>query len=482
MVIYVVIFGTGLAVLTTAVQVFFDYRNEVDAIHGRMDLIRGSYLEMMAVSLWTFDETQIQIELEGLMALPDIKYVQVETSFGKRFERGTVPQRASLTRSFPLDHKDSAGVARLGRLRVDAGLEGVYHRLSERFLLILVTNAAKTFFTAIFILFIFQRFVTKHLGTMAAYARRLDLLNLDQPLTLDRAKSRHDQADELDEVTAALNNMRLSLQKGIDERNRAENEIRTLNASLEERVRERTSELRVRAAELEAVNRELASFGYSVSHDLRTPLRSIDGFSHILLEDYADKLDAEGQENLQTIRRATQRMGQLIDDMLMLSKLTRQEFRHSPVNLSALATAVADELKQANPERNGDFVIQPGLIADADANLMRIVFENLLGNAWKFTGREATARIEFGRTQQDDGTFYFVRDNGVGFDANGARMLFRPFQRLHHAAEFPGTGIGLATVQRCLDRHGGRIWAESAVGQGATFYFTLTGGSPLREE
>jgi light-regulated signal transduction histidine kinase (bacteriophytochrome) len=166
----------------------------------------------------------------------------------------------------------------------------------------------------------------------------------------------------------------------------------------------------------------------------------------------------------------------------MLSKLTRQEVRHSPVNLSALAATVANELKQANPERNGEFVIQPDLIADADDNLMRIVFENLLGNAWKFTGREATARIEFGRTQQNDGPVYFVRDNGVGFDTNDAQMLFRAFKRLHHGTEFPGTGIGLATVQRCLNRHGGRIWAESAVEQGATFYFTLTGGSPLREE
>jgi signal transduction histidine kinase len=257
------------------------------------------------------------------------------------------------------------------------------------------------------------------------------------------------------------------------ERKRAEEEIRQLNTELEERVRQRT-------AQLETANQELESFSYSVSHDLRAPLRSIDGFSRILQEDYGDKLDAAGKDSLTRVRAASQRMGHLIDDLLQLSRHTRSEMHRTQVNLSALARALADELQKTEPERRVEFMIEPNLVANADASLLRVVLENLLGNAWKFTGKQAAAKIEFGRTTRECASTFYVRDDGVGFNMGYADKLFGAFQRLHSTTDFPGTGIGLATVKRIIHRHGGRVWAESKPNQGATFYFTLP--EPSKEQ
>jgi PAS domain S-box-containing protein len=253
----------------------------------------------------------------------------------------------------------------------------------------------------------------------------------------------------------------------ITDQKSAEAEIRRLNAELEQRVIQRTSQLA-------AANKELEAFSYSVSHDLRTPLRSIDGFSLALLEDYGQQLDAVAQGYLNRIRQASQRMGQLIDDLLNLSRLTRGELDRQIVDLSGLVQAMAVELKRSEPERTAEFTIAPNQIVNADARLVRAMFENLLGNAWKFTAKKAETHIEFGVQLQVDGSkIYFVRDNGAGFDMAYAGKLFGAFQRLHTPQEFPGTGIGLATVQRIVNRHGGRIWAEGAVDRGAVFYFTL---------
>jgi signal transduction histidine kinase len=225
--------------------------------------------------------------------------------------------------------------------------------------------------------------------------------------------------------------------------------------------------------ELEYKNKELEAFSYSVSHDLRAPLRGIDGFSQALLEDYTDRLDATGQNYLSRIRAAAQRMGQLIDDMLLLSRVGRVQLEREPVDLSAMAHAVAEELKRHDPERLIELEIQPELVTHADRGLMRVLLDNLLGNAWKFTARTADARIDFKIQAHESGDLFLVRDNGAGFDMAHASTLFQPFHRLHAVTDFPGTGIGLATCRRILDRHGGRIWAEGAVGRGATVFFTL---------
>ncbi len=229
----------------------------------------------------------------------------------------------------------------------------------------------------------------------------------------------------------------------------------------------------LRTAQLEAANEELDAFSYSVSHDLRAPLRSIDGFSQALLEDGADGLDGQGKDHLHRIRAATQRMGLLIDDLLNLSRVTRAEIHAERLDISALARSIAAEFQKTQPERRMEFRIEDGLETTADARLLRLVLENLLGNAWKFTSKRASACIEFGKTHLNGAHAYFVRDDGAGFDPAYADKLFGAFQRLHAVTEFPGTGVGLATVQRIIHRHGGRVWAEGAVERGATFYFTL---------
>lgn len=225
--------------------------------------------------------------------------------------------------------------------------------------------------------------------------------------------------------------------------------------------------------ELEQANKELAAFSYSVSHDLRAPLRSIDGFSQALLEDYEDNLDAQGKDYLYRVRAATQRMGQLIDDLLALSRVTRAEMRYTQVDLSAMAKTIAGQIKEMDPERAVEFFIAEEVTAQGDASLLRVVLENLLNNAWKFTAKHTHAKIEFGVIQQDGQSVYFVRDDGAGFDMTYVDKLFKPFQRLHESTEFEGTGIGLATVQRIIHRHGGRVWTEGSVERGAIFYFTL---------
>jgi PAS domain S-box-containing protein len=252
----------------------------------------------------------------------------------------------------------------------------------------------------------------------------------------------------------------------ITERKRAEEAIHRLNAELEKRVRERT-------AELEAANKELEAFAYSVSHDLRAPLRGIDGWSLALAEDYGERLDERAQQYLDKVRSETQHMGLLIDDLLQLSRVSRTEMQREPVDLTSLARHIAAGLREGCPERQIEFVIEPGLRASGDARLLEVVLTNLLGNAIKFTSPRAEARIQFGRSGGDGTPVYYVRDNGVGFDMAYASTLFGAFQRLHKSSEFPGTGIGLATVQRIIHRHGGRVWADAQAGRGATFYFTI---------
>jgi PAS domain S-box-containing protein len=250
----------------------------------------------------------------------------------------------------------------------------------------------------------------------------------------------------------------------------------TERKQVEQRISKLNQELEHHAMELENAYKELESFSYSVSHDLRSPLQNIDNFSRVLMEDYANQLDAEGLDCVQRLRGSCQHMEDIIDALLTLSNMMRKELLVDHLDLTALANAVTVDLKQKNPDRLVDWVIAEGLTAEGDAQLLRVVLENLFGNAWKFTANRPRARIEFGALPQSNGArTYFVRDDGAGFDMARASNLFKPFKRLHDQSEFRGTGIGLATVQRVIHRHRGKIWAEGVVNHGATFCFTLTG-------
>jgi light-regulated signal transduction histidine kinase (bacteriophytochrome) len=255
----------------------------------------------------------------------------------------------------------------------------------------------------------------------------------------------------------------------------------TLRASLNilEDLRDAQSEIRTlneqRTAELLVANKNLEAFTYSVAHDLRSPLRALSGYSEALVEDYGDRLDETGRWYAERIQAATERMAALIDDLLNLSSVSRAELSLGPVNLSAEVAAIAGELQAREPGRRVRFVLQEGVWANADHVLIRTVLQNLIDNAWKYTAKRDSATIEFGTTATDDaGVCCYVRDNGAGFDPAFGGNLFQPFQRLHAVTEFPGSGIGLASVRRIIERHGGRVWAEGAVDRGATFYFTVS--------
>lgn len=252
----------------------------------------------------------------------------------------------------------------------------------------------------------------------------------------------------------------------IRRRIRAEQETRVINKNLETLIAERT-------AALEASNRELESFCYSVSHDLRAPLRHIDGYGRILLEDLQGRLGEEDKLYLERLRHATLKMESLIDDLLELSRVTRADLNRQKVDLSVMAREITTELDKASPVRDVEWHIGGGMWAQGDPLLLRVALVNLLGNAWKYTSGTAHAIVEFSAVRENDQMTFFIRDNGAGFSMDYSDKLFIPFQRLHREDQFEGTGVGLATVKRIIARHGGRIWAEAAVGHGATFYFTL---------
>jgi signal transduction histidine kinase len=257
----------------------------------------------------------------------------------------------------------------------------------------------------------------------------------------------------------------LVLAAAVAERKTAEGLVRSLNQELEHRVEERT-------AQLEGTNKELEAFCYSVSHDLRAPLRTIRGFSEVLIEQYKPQLDARGQDYLRRTCDAGLQMDKLIEDLLKLSRISRSEMQRAEINLSAIAQEIASDLARSEPNRKVEFTISPNIVAKGDERLLRTVIDNLLRNAWKFTQKRPEAHIEFGRSNGESSPF-FVRDNGVGFDMAYAGKLFGVFQRLHSQAEFTGSGVGLAIVQRVVNRHGGRVWADAKVNSGATIYFTL---------
>jgi len=312
-----------------------------------------------------------------------------------------------------------------------------------------------------------QRAVLNILEDSAAEKSRMEetqaaMLNILEDSAIEKSR--------LEEVQRAM----LNLLEDFDvERERTRGANKELRAALED--------LRRAKEAADAANRELEGFSYSVSHDLRAPLRAIDGFSLALMEDYYDLLDEDGRDSLQRVRNATKKMGQLIDDLLKLSRLTRGEMTIVPIDLTSIAKAVTAELQGMQPERHVVIRIAEGLVSRGDANLVKVAMQNLMGNAWKFTAKRQDAVIEVGSRAVGGTTAFYVRDNGAGFDMAYADKLFDTFQRLHSEKDYPGTGIGLSIVQRVVHRHGGSVWAEGAPDKGATFWFTLEGPVKIKK-
>ena len=327
---------------------------------------------------------------------------------------------------------------------------------------------------ALLLAFWMERFVTRPVLAIAQiarevvgkhdYSRRAAKLSEDEVGTLVDAFN--DMLTEIDRRTVELEGSNTKLAREIEERSRAEREVLRLNVQLEDRVRERT-------VQLETANKELEAFSYSVSHDLRAPLRSIDGFGQALVDDFAEQLPEPARRYLDRIRSSTKQMGLLIEGLLNLARVSRRPLELRPVDLSQLAKDVVNELRQRDPDRAVEVSVWDGMRAEGDPHLLHAVLENLVGNAWKFTSKQDKPRVEIGALKDRGHTTYYVRDNGAGFDMTYADKLFGAFQRLHAVSDYAGTGIGLATVQRIIHRHGGRIWAEAEVGKGAVFYFTL---------
>ncbi len=310
--------------------------------------------------------------------------------------------------------------------------------------------------------------VAREIGERRNFSLRAEKLSSDEIGGL--ADAFNNMLAEIEGATRDLQASKRDAERELAERRRAEQEVLRLNAELEQRVRERT-------AQLEYTNGELESFCYTVSHDLRAPLRAIDGFSQALIEDFPKDVPEEALRYLDRIRAATQRMGQLIEDLLNLSRVSRVELARRDVDVGELARQVATDLHVRDPSRAVEIVVWDEMHADADPRLLRAALENLMGNAWKFTGKVEQPRIEVGALRDNGRSTFFVKDNGAGFDMAYANKLFGAFQRLHSERDYAGTGIGLATVQRILHRHGGRIWADAKPGKGAVFFFTLEPGA-----
>ncbi len=588
LIIYVILFTSFITILDTALQLYRDYRNDITSIKDQLQQIEDVNLKSISESLWTADTHALNTQIEGLSHLRDIEYIEIRDNKKVWASIGKQKSGNTLSCHYPLLYSYRGQAHKIGILTVSASLDGIYQRLLDKFWIILISNAIKMFLVASFILFIFYRLITRHLLTIASFARNLKINQPEKPLALSRKQ--HKNVDELEIVVNAMNLMHRNMHEafgalkksedqvrllmdstaeaiyGIDkngrctfanpaclrflgyehidelagkvlhnlihhtypdgrpypekscpiyraarsgqyihiddevlwrrdgssfpveywshpinkdnriigavvtfidisERKHAEDELAKHRDHLEELVAERTSELT-------RINKELEAFSYSVSHDLRAPLRTIDGFSQAIQEDCIGQLDDTGISYLQRICAGAKRMGDLIDDLLSLSRVSRIGMTRTEVDLSLLARKSICKLQESDPQRKPEVKITDNIQAQGDAHLLEIVFDNLLSNAWKYTGKKPSAYIEFGVTEKEGNIVYYVKDNGAGFDMQYAGKLFGAFQRLH-GNEFEGSGIGLATVARIIHRHGGEVWAAAEPEQGATFYFTL---------
>jgi signal transduction histidine kinase len=461
---------SGVALLSACVA-FFLY----DQYTFREGLIRSLSAQAQiigsnSVSALTFNDPQAaDTTLSALNSLPNIIAAGIFTSDGRLFaqysrnpgERVLKAPDSRTEQPFYSFREDEVFLRQpivfqgrqIGMVYIRSDLNERTQRL-DRYLAIAGAVLLLSLIAALLVSSIFRRSVAEPIVQLAETAR---IVSQEKNYSIRATPT--GKHDEVSVLIDAFNGMLTQIQQRDDALQHARDE-------LEQRVDDRTRQL-------VAANRELEAFSYSVSHDLRGPLEIINGFSHILLVEYGARLDASGQDCVQQINTATRRMAELIEDLLNLSRVSTSGMHREKVDLSAMARSIADQLRRREPNRNVEFVIHDCITVEGDSRLLNIVMDNLLRNSWKYTSNHEHARIEFGCEERLGSTIFFVRDDGAGFDPTLVNRLFKPFQRLHATSEFPGTGIGLATVQRIIARHGGEVWAEGAIQKGATFYFTL---------
>ena len=591
----IVLFSLTITLISTALQLHLDYRNDLRAVQSQFDAIEKSYCDSLSMSLWTLDQNQLKTQIEGIQRLPDIQYVEVIESTATQglSPYASVGQRetqATISREFPLTLQGPTGPPlTIGSLYVETSLHGVYNRLLDRALSIFISQSVLIFLVSLLTLFLVHRLITRHMRRFAEFLSHYDISKEGETFVLERKAPKH--ADELDSMTKAINTMSSRLktysnerdqvmetlrdseakyrrivdtanegiwvlspdkvvvfanarmadmlglsvdeltgrpacdflfnddlpdllektqrrQQGLSEhferrfrhkngqpvwtiasgtpifddknhfqgsfamftditqRKAAEEEVQRLNQQLEQRVAERT-------VQLETANKELEAFSYSVSHDLRAPLRHIDGFLELLRQNLDPALGEKNQRYMDIIASSARRMGMLIDDLLSFSRMGRQELTQTQVNLDDLVQSVIHDFEPETQGRIIHWQIAKLPVVTGDSAMLRVALVNLISNALKFTQLRAQADIVIGCQRSDAETILFVRDNGAGFDMRYGNKLFNVFERLHNSDEFEGTGIGLANVRRVICRHGGRTWAEGKVDEGATFYFSL---------
>lgn len=585
LIISVILFSTVITLISSSLQLYGDYRQDIKDINTNLYEISTIHLNNVSRAVWIADYQSVNSIINGLINLPSIAYLEVYEESKQVASIGALQTHNFVEQVYPLNYEYKGRTRTIGKLRVQASLDNIYHALINKAIVILISNGIKTFLVSGFLLYLFYYLVTRHLQTLARYASRMSVTNLHEPLTLQRKANNH-EPDELDIVLEAINNMRenllqsitvlqeseqryrslietttaipweYSLESGqftyvgpqaigvlgfplekwrepnfrrshihpedrvqaitafetiVNETKEGELEYRFLDAneryvdirehvkvisldgkdksvsgfmfditqkkaehnelleyreSLEDLVKRRTEELQL-------INTELEAFSYSVSHDLRAPLRAIFGFSQALREDFSEKLDDTAQNYLERVQKASLRMGHIIDDLLRLSRISRKQLQVENIDLADLAKSALEQLELMYEGTPPKLTILSPLPAKGDRGLLSVVMENLLSNAWKYSNPKQMAEITLGRKLIQGENVYYISDNGLGFDMRFYEKLFSVFQRLHSEDHYEGSGIGLATVQRIIKRHGGKIWAESELNKGSTFYFTL---------